>query len=433
MSLKSALFHQPGSLGRRAFGFASIGQALAIGQSGPATAESARTDRAKSAGESPDLPNYFEMVDWMSKSHPPRLSFLNPSFASLETWKARARARFVECLSYAPPAGQVAAERISRVERDGLTIEQVRISTGAPYSIPASVLMPSSRKGRLPGIVAAHCHSGRYVWGREKIVSGENDCEPLRKFRSGAYGRPYAEDLARRGYVVVVIDAFYFGERRLAVESLPGGYVVEHAQPALQSLTEFRQGSEQWLRTVDRICRIHEELTAKSILSAGATWPGLLVWDDRRAVDYLCGRPEVDSSRIGALGLSIGGLRTAHLIAAEPRIKVACIVGWMTEFQAQLRNHVRSHTWMAFVPGLYGWLDLPDLSGLIAPGALMVLQCSRDRLFPMSGMKGAASKLADIFTKAEVPERFRAAFYDVPHSFTPQMQDDAFGWIDKWI
>lgn len=430
MSLNSAMFNQPAAIGRRAFGLASILPALAAGQSG---ADSTLAGETPPGGEAPDLPNYFEVADWMSKSHPPRLSFLNPSFTALDRWKTRARSRFLECLSYDPPAGQVTAERISRVERDGLVIEQLRISTGAPYAIPATVLMPSSRKGRLPGIVAAHCHSGRYVWGREKIVSGADDSEPLSKFRSGAYGRPYAEDLARRGYVVVVIDAFYFGERRLAVESLPGGYVVGHAQPLVQSLSELEPGSERWLRTVDRVCSIYEELTAKSLLSAGATWPGLLAWDDRRAVDYLCSRPEVDGSRIGALGLSIGGLRTAHLIAAEPRIKVACVVGWMTEFQSQLRNHVRSHTWMAFVPGLYGWLDLPDASGLIAPGALMVLQCSRDRLFPMSGMKGAASKLARIFTKAEVPERFRAAFYDVPHSFTPQMQDDAFDWIDKWI
>ena len=153
----------------------------------------------------------------------------------------------------------------------------------------------------------------------------------------------------------------------------------------------------------------------------------MLCWDDRRSLDYLLTRPEVDPQRIGVLGLSIGGLRTAHLIAADPRVKVACVTGWMTEFRHQLHSHLRTHTWMAYIPGLYGSLDLPDAAALHAPGALLVQQCSRDALYPMSGMKGAADKLARIYAKAGIPDRFRATFYDVPHSFRPEMQDEAFG------
>ena len=194
----------PGTLSRRAFGLTSVWPTMIPGQVGISRAQSATPRHQPLGGDTPDLPNYFDIIDWMSTSHPPRLSFLNPSFASLDLWKARARAQFCECLSYAPPIGQVTAERSSRTERDGLVIEEVRIKTSAPYSIPATVLMPSSRKGRLPGIIAAHCHSGRYVWGREKIVSGNDDGESLRKFRSGAYGRAYAENPARRDRKSVV-------------------------------------------------------------------------------------------------------------------------------------------------------------------------------------------------------------------------------------
>jgi len=123
-------------------------------------------------------------------------------------------------------------------------------------------------------------------------------------------------------------------------------------------------------------------LKAKTIFAAGATWPGILVWDDMRSVDYLCHRPEVDAKRIGCLGLSIGGLRTAYLIAADARIKVACVAGWMTEFRTQLRNYLRSHTWMVYIPGLYPSLDLADAAAMTAPGALLVQQCDRDNLYP---------------------------------------------------
>jgi hypothetical protein len=51
----------------------------------------------------------------------------------------------------------------------------------------------------------------------------------------------------------------------------------------------------------------------------------------------------------------------------------------------------------------------------------------------MSGMRGAVGQLTSIFKKAGVEERFRGTFYDVPHSFGPKMQEEAFSWIEKWI
>ena len=43
----------------------------------------------------------------------------------------------------------------------------------------------------------------------------------------------------------------------------------------------------------------------------------------RRALDYLATRPDIDTTRIGATGYSLGGLMTFLLTAVEPRIKVA--------------------------------------------------------------------------------------------------------------
>jgi hypothetical protein len=105
----------------------------------------------------------------------------------------------------------------------------------------------------------------------------------------------------------------------------------------------------------------------------------------------------------------------------------------MTELGPMLRNHVRSHTWMAYTPGLYPSLDLPDVAALTAPGALLVQQCRRDRLFPLTGMQGAVDKLARVYQKAGVAERFRGTFYDEPHSFMPQAQEEAFGWLERWL
>ena len=335
----------------------------------------------------PDLANLYELLDWIGRENQPRLSFLDPKWTSLENWKQVARPIFCHRLSYDPKPAPLSAEALGREEREGFTIETVKIRATPAYDIPARVLLPAGRKGRVPGVVAIHCHSGRYVWGHEKIVSRPSEHPALTEFRNRAYGRPYAEWLARKGYVVVVIDGFYFGERRLRPEDMDAANAPADMRESLQALAGIKPHTAEWFNAINSLCSRYENLTAKTIFSAGSTWPGMLVWDDMRSVDYLCSRPEVDPKRIGCLGLSIGGLRTAHLIAANPRIKVACVTGWMTQFREQLRNHLRSHTWMAYIPGLYSCLDLPDAAAMIAPGPLLVQQCGRDALYPMSGIK----------------------------------------------
>ena len=381
----------------------------------------------------PDLANLYDTIHWIGKQNEPGLSFLGSRWKDLEEWKQQARPTFHRCLDYYPKPEPLSAELINRERRDGFTLEAVKIRATAAYQIPAWVLIPDNLKGRVPGLVAIHDHGGAYVWGHEKIISYPGENPALTEYRNTYYGRPYAELLARKGYVVLVIDGFYFGERRLRPEEIDVATAPGEMRQGLQKLSTTKTNSREWISAVNQLCHQYESLTAKTIFTAGATWPGILVWDDMCSVDYLCSRPEVDATRIGCLGLSIGGLRTAYLIAADPRIKVACVTGWMTEFEAQLRNYLRSHTWMVYIPGLYSSLDLPDAASMTAPGALLVQQCDRDELYPADGMKRAVEKLNKIYAKAGIPDRFRGLFYDVGHSFRPGMQDDAFAWIEKWI
>lgn len=381
----------------------------------------------------PDLANLHPVVEWMARENTPRLCFLDRKWKSLEAWKREARPLFRRHLSYDPTPEPLGAELVSREEREGFTLETVRIRATAAYDIPARVLIPHGRKGRVPGVLALHCHSGRYVWGHEKVLSRPGESAAVTEFRNRAYGRPYAEMLVRRGWVVLVIDAFYFGERRLRPEQMDPRSAPPDMRDGLRKLAGLKGDTPEWLAAVDSLCSRFEHLTAKTVFAAGATWPGLLVWDDRRSLDYLTSRPEVDPRRIGCVGLSLGGLRTAYLIAADERIQAACAIGWMTVFAEQLRNHLRNHTWMVYIPGLYRWLDLPDAAALFAPGALLVQQCARDSLYPLAGMKAAAEKLQKIYAKAGLAERFRATFYDVPHSFGPDMQEEAFHWLERWL
>src|SRR5690606_18200718 len=111
----------------------------------------------------PDLVNLHPVMQWMADQRPLHLSFLDPTWRELEAWKNVARPFFRERLRYDPTPLPLRADTLQREERDGFTLETLTISATPAYSIPARVLVPTGRRGRLPAVVAIHDHGGRYV------------------------------------------------------------------------------------------------------------------------------------------------------------------------------------------------------------------------------------------------------------------------------
>jgi hypothetical protein len=365
-------------------------------------------------------------------------SFLQARYGAgdLPGWLGETRPRLLDLLHYAPPAGDLAPEVIGRQDYGDFARETLLIST-APWSrVRCDVLVPERPRGGrwpAPAVVGLHCHGGAFRWGREKIVAPLDpgaDNAVLRRYRETLYGgRAYANELARRGYVVAVIDAFYFGERRLryAHGAWPEPYRAEEAA--------LEPDSEPWLELLNRAHQQTQARVAGALFQAGATWPGVFVWDDRRTIDYLQTRPEVDPERIGCVGLSVGGYRSQFLAAADERIRAAVAVGWLCGLGDlwPVGRWPNSVGWVHYVPGLYQELDLPDVSALTCPRPLLVMQGSRDRLFPPEGMERALDHVGAVYQKAGVPERFRGRTFDVPHQFNQAMQEEAFAWLDRWL
>jgi hypothetical protein len=190
-----------------------------------------------------------------------------------------------------------------------------------------------------------------------------------------------------------------------------------------QQIAEFNARSSQ-----------NEEFVARSLLTAGVTWPGIMLWDDLRTLDYLASRPEVDRNRIACVGLSVGGYRSFMLAALDSRIKAAVDVGWMTAFASQIKRHVIHSMGLTFViPGMYRYFDLPDLAALIAPRALMVQMGSLDSLFSSAGIQSAFAKIGQCYQKVGNPDRQSCKFFDVPHEFNERMQAQAWEWLKRWV
>jgi dienelactone hydrolase len=351
------------------------------------------------------------------------LSFLHADVKDLESWQERARTKVIEQLFYAPPRAPHQPQVVRRVDRGGHVREDLTFQTAAGVRVPATVLIPKTATLPAPGIVVLHDHGGMYVWGCDKVVEGEDEHPILREFKQQLYGgKSIATELVRRGNVVIVIDMFYWGRRRMLLDDDPPSY------------RDPRRMTNEEIAAFNRRAGQNEQLVARSLFAAGVTWPGVLLWDDLRTVDYLAARPEVDARRLGCVGLSVGGYRSFLLAALDPRIRVAVDVGWMSSLGSLIERHVVNTVGFSFhIIGLYRYLDLPDLAALIAPRSLLVINGSRDQLFPREGVEAAFAKIDQCFLKAGVPDRQRCRLYDAPHQFNVQMQADAWNWIDRWL
>jgi dienelactone hydrolase len=352
------------------------------------------------------------------------LSFLNARFKDVEAWKQEARRRFLDLLLYAPERVDPKPETLGRVDCGDFWQERVTFRTTPEIRVPAFVLVPKNAKRPAPGIVALHDHGGFYLWGKEKLTKLPDENPTLTEFKEQSYGgRSIADELARQGYVVVVIDMFYWGERRMLLDDDPPAWKERPATITAEEVRAFNQRSGQ-----------NEQLLGRSLFLAGLTWAGIMFWDDIRTVDYLVTRPEVDPKRIACVGLSVGGFRSAHLAALDDRIKAAVVVGWMCAYMPLLKDHMVhtvGHT--KLVPGLTRWLDLPDVASMAIPAHLLVINGRKDGLFTIEGMEEAHQKLADCYKKAGVPAHFRAHMYDTPHEFNRVMQAEAWEWLKEGL
>jgi dienelactone hydrolase len=372
----------------------------------------------------PDVGTLFPFIEKQAVHGQFPLSFLQPSAAPLDTWKPATRARVLSLLHYAPPPCDPAAETLERVDCGDYVRERVAFNTTPDVRVPAFVLVPKGRQGRLPAIVALHDHGGFYLWGKEKLVAIDGEHPVLAGFRTRSYGgRSIAIELVRRGYVVVVIDMFYWGDRRMLLADDPADWRDRPASMPDARVDAFNARASS-----------NEQLVGRTIYSAGFTWPGVMCWDDIRTVDYLLTRPDVDPKRIGCVGLSVGAVRSTHLAAFDDRIRAAVVVCWMTSFPRQLRSHIRNtigHT--KVIPGVQRLLDYPDVASLAMPTPMLVMSGSRDALFALDGIKESLATLEACYAKAGIAERCRTRLYDSPHQFSVEMQAEAWAWLERFV
>lgn len=330
--------------------------------------------------------------------------FSEPVPSSAEVWDARKeaiRANLRELSGAMPPLFSPEATIDSTVRRDGYRLEHFSFVNGVGDTVYGYAMVPEGRAGRGPAVLYHHYHGGRFENGKEEAI----DAKAFDKY--GGLGFAPAERLAQMGYVVVAIDAYAFGERRWQG---PAGEKEEGRQT-------------EWA-------------LSKTFLWQGRNLWAMIVRDDMLALNYLCGRAEVDPARIACMGMSMGSTRSWWLAAMDDRIKACVSVSCLTRYQDLIAaGAVNQHGFYYFVPGILArGIDAEAVIGCIAPRAHLTLSGDEDAGSPVDGIRIINAFQERLYALYGKEDRFRGVVYArTGHVWSPAMWDETVAWVKRHI
>jgi acetyl esterase/lipase len=313
-----------------------------------------------------------------------------PEGSSMEfaAYQAKRRKELWNLLGDLPWDHQPHPARVLKTEKhDGYTIERLVLDLNGVEPVPALLLIPDKRTARAPGLLYIHWHGGMYDLGKEQLLVG-GDAQPA-----------YAPVCAEKGLVTLAIDSWCFGERK-------------H----------------------DEIGGRGEVDTFKYMLWNGQVLWGMMMFDEFRALDYLASRPEVDSSRLGVLGMSMGATKAWWLAALDPRVRACMDVCCLTDFQELIKIYnLSGHGVYYFVPSLLKHFQTAQINELIVPRARLSVNGSRDDLTPSAGVERVRDYLLPLYQKYGKPEDCRIELFDCPHVELPEMRKLILEWMDTYL
>ena len=367
----------------------------------------------------------FQFVRHLMENADYELSYLSMcknKNTTLEEWKCISRNYIFKQMSYNPERVDLNPEIVEEIKFDGYTRKKVYYNSEKDRRVSAYLLVPDNIKDKVPGVMVMHDHGAMFYWGKEKSVEHKSYHPTLKKHIDGGYdGKPTASELAKNGYIALVPDCLYFGERRWELRNEPA---------LLERLNKYEFESEEYILAYNRMEQEIEGEVMRAIQNAGYNYMGFRMKDEIVSLDYLCGLPEVDENRIGCIGLSMGGHRTGWLSALDDRIKCAVVVGFLFRYSVMIEQRLTNAPWMWHIPELYKKMDYPHIVSLAAPSPLMIIHGLKDTLFPDNTAEEAIEMIREVYEKSGYPDNFTFRIFDGPHELNTEMFGEALKWLN---
>ena len=323
-------------------------------------------------------------------------------------WKAQARHVLAECMQNLQPAPKAYAMEVTdREQRDGYEARKIRFNLSEWSRVPAYLLVPEG-EGPFPAIVLLHDHGAHFSIGKEKMVRpfhvAPEVMEDADQWASQCYDGQYVGDyLARHGYVVLAVDALFWGER---------GRKEGTSYDAQQAL-------------------------ASNFLQMGASWGAFINVDDMRSAEFLASLPFVDKERVGSLGFSMGAYRSWMLAALTDVVRASASICWMntTEHLMTLTNNQNKggSAYAMLIPALRRYLDYPHVASIACPKPTLFFNGTQDKLFPIEGVKDAYQEMEAVWKSQGASDRLVTKLWDEKHFFNKEMQKETLEFFDRWL
>ncbi len=279
---------------------------------------------------------------------------------------------------------KISTECISVKEQKNYVLENLILDLNGMEKVPAYFVKPKKFNRKLPVILYNHYHGGQYNVGKEEFINDE----------FSMHSPPYAEVLTSLGFAGLCFDAWNFGKRSGRTET---------------------------------------ELFKEFIWKGKVLW-GLMVYDSIRALDYLESRSDVDVSRIGTLGLSMGSTMSWWLAALDKRVKVCIDICCLTEFDELIQTkHLDGHGIYYYVPNLLKFFSSSEINSLICPRHHLSLNGIHDKLTPQRGLDKINEYLKREYEKAGVPGRWKLIKENCGHKETAFMRNEIIKYLKKTL
>lgn len=331
----------------------------------------------------------------------------NSTDTDFDAWRQQAREILLNCLAPAPPAAPFNTHTVATCRRNGYQTRKIEFNVSAWSRIPAYLLVPEG-EGPFPAVLLLHDHGGHFTIGKEKVVqpfdvSTEVATDADTWVEKGYDNQFVGDYFARNGFVVLAIDALFWGERG------------RKEGP--------RYDSQQAL--------------ASNLMQMGMTWAGIITHDDVRSAEFLATLPEVDPHRIAAVGHSMGGHRAWMLAAATDVVQAAAAICWMntTEHLMTLTNNQNKggSAYAMLVPGLRRHLDYPHVATIACPKPMLFFNGTADKLFPVDGVKDAYAIMHRVWAEQGVPHKLVTKLWPQPHLYNRPMQKETLEWLQQTL
>ncbi len=314
------------------------------------------------------------------ESAPLRLAFRAENRKQAEAWQKRLRPKMTELLGGFPSTRvPLNAQIIDVKEFPGYRRERFIFTSRPGMNVAGYVLTPTKKSGPHAAMICVPGH-GR---GVDDIV-GIDDKGRQREDKAG-YQHDFALQAVEHGMAAVAIEPMAFGCRRDPITKKKGAG-TSACQPA-----------------------------AGAALLFGETMIGWRVFDVMRTIDWIETRKDLDSARVGCMGISGGGTCTLFSAALEPRIKVAMVSGYLNTFRDCILS--LAHCMDNYVPGILQWAEMYDVAGLIAPRPLFAESGTRDPIFPIEASKESFARVKKIYGVFDADNSIEHEIFEGVHSF----------------